>query len=121
MSIETPTDIPTATPIQMRAITHHRYGTADVLRAAHLPRPVFGDNQVLVRVRAAGLDRGTEHLLTGKPYAVRLAMGLRARISWSFPRGRVGRRAGSTLGCVAAVYHDSNLHKPAGARSVTFR
>ncbi|WP_415839473.1 NAD(P)-dependent alcohol dehydrogenase, partial [Nocardioides zeicaulis] len=32
---------------------------------------------VLVRVRAAGLDRGTEHLLTGKPYAVRLARGLR--------------------------------------------
>lgn len=28
-------------------------------------------------VAAAGLDRGTEHLMTGKPYAVRLAMGIR--------------------------------------------
>ncbi|MBD3926392.1 NAD(P)-dependent alcohol dehydrogenase [Nocardioides cavernae] len=61
----------------MRAITQYRYGTSDVLRAAHVPRPVVGDGQVLVRVRAAGLDRGTEHLLTGKPYAVRLAVGLR--------------------------------------------
>lgn len=61
----------------MRAITQSRYGTADVLRAAHVPRPVVGEGQVLVRVGAAGLDRGTEHLLTGKPYAVRLAAGLR--------------------------------------------
>jgi NADPH:quinone reductase-like Zn-dependent oxidoreductase len=75
MSTETAADIPTATPIPMRAITQYRYGAADVLRAAHLPRPIAGDGQVLVRVRAAGLDRGTEHLLTGKPYAVRLAMG----------------------------------------------
>jgi len=104
MSIETPTDIPTATPIQMRAITHHRYGTADVLRAAHLPRPVFGDNQVLVRVRAAGLDRGTEHLLTGKPYAVRLAMGLRR------PKNPVPGR--DVAGIVAEVGADVVGFKP---------
>lgn len=66
-----------APPATMRAVTHDRYGTADVLRVAHIPRPVVGDGQVLVRVRAAGLDRGTEHLLTGKPYAARLATGLR--------------------------------------------
>ncbi|TGN66908.1 NAD(P)-dependent alcohol dehydrogenase [Nocardioides eburneiflavus] len=61
----------------MRAITQSRYGHAEVLRVAHVPRPVVSEGQILVRVRAAGLDRGTEHLLTGKPYAVRLAMGLR--------------------------------------------
>ena len=66
MSIHTPTDIPIARPRSMRAITQYRYGTSDVLRAAHVPRPVAGDGQVLVRVRAAGLDRGTEHLLTGR-------------------------------------------------------
>ena len=77
MSTTTPTDGPSTCRSPMRAITQYSYGTADVLRAAHLPRPVAGDGQVLVRVRAAGLDRGTEHLLTGKPYAVRLAMGLR--------------------------------------------
>ena len=72
MTIDTPTR-----PNSMRAITQYRYGTSDVLRAAHVPRPVVGNGQVLVRVRAAGLDRGTEHLLTGKPYAVRLATGVR--------------------------------------------
>ena len=81
MSTDTPATTATPTaharPGQMRAVIQHRYGTADVLRAAHVPRPVVGDGQVLVRVRAAGLDRGTEHLLTGKPYAVRLAMGVR--------------------------------------------
>lgn len=68
----------TATPTdRMRAITQTRYGNSDVLRLAQLPRPVVRDDQVLIRVHAAGLDRGTEHLMTGKPYAVRLASGLR--------------------------------------------
>jgi NADPH:quinone reductase-like Zn-dependent oxidoreductase len=61
----------------MRAITQSRYGNSDVLRLAQLPRPGVRDDQVLVRVHAAGLDRGTEHLMTGKPYAVRLASGIR--------------------------------------------
>jgi NADPH:quinone reductase-like Zn-dependent oxidoreductase len=61
----------------MRAITHTRYGNSDVLRLAQVPRPIVRDDQVLIRVHAAGLDRGTEHLMTGKPYAVRLASGIR--------------------------------------------
>ena len=81
MSTDTPTKTATAStkapPDTMRAVTQYRYGTADVLHTAHVQRPVAGEGQVLVRVRAAGLDRGTEHLLTGKPYAVRLAMGVR--------------------------------------------
>lgn len=61
----------------MQAITQSRYGTSDVLELALLPRPEVRADHVLVRVHAAGLDRGTEHLMTGKPYAVRLACGLR--------------------------------------------
>lgn len=61
----------------MKAITQDRYGTSEVLRLDRVPRPVIGDDEVLVEVRAAGLDRGTEHLMTGKPYAARLAIGLR--------------------------------------------
>jgi NADPH:quinone reductase-like Zn-dependent oxidoreductase len=61
----------------MRAITQSRYGTSDVLRLTDVARPSVGPNEVLVRVHAAGLDRGTEHLMTGKPYAMRLALGLR--------------------------------------------
>src|SRR4051794_879098 len=60
----------------MRAITQARYGGFDVLRLADVPRPVIGDTQVLIRVHAAGLDRGTEHLMTGKPYAMRLGFGI---------------------------------------------
>jgi NADPH:quinone reductase-like Zn-dependent oxidoreductase len=66
----------TLTDRTMRAVLQHRYGTADVLRFGRVPRPVIGDHDVLVQVRAAGLDRGTEHLITGKPYAMRLATGL---------------------------------------------
>src|ERR1039457_6937494 len=40
-------------------------------------KPVIGDDEVLIRVQAAGLDRGTWHLMTGKPYLIRLVSGLR--------------------------------------------
>ena len=62
----------------MRAIVQEAYGDADVLRPAERPLPrALRDDEVLVRVHAAGLDRGTWHLMTGTPYAVRLVMGLR--------------------------------------------
>ena len=60
----------------MSAVLQDHYGTAEVLRLGRVPRPVIGDRDVLVEVRAAGLDRGTEHLITGKPYAMRLALGM---------------------------------------------
>ena len=60
----------------MRAIVQDGYGTPEVLRLGRRPVPVIGENDVLIEVRAAGLDRGTEHLVSGKPYAVRLAMGM---------------------------------------------
>ena len=56
----------------MRAVVQDTYGTADVLRLAQIDRPEVAANEVLVSVLAAGLDRGTEHLLTGKPYAMRV-------------------------------------------------
>ncbi|CAA9364704.1 MAG: probable oxidoreductase, Zn-binding [uncultured Nocardioidaceae bacterium] len=61
----------------MRAITQDRYGSSEVLRVAQVARPAVVDDQVLIRVHAAGLDRGTEHLMTGKPYAMRLGFGVR--------------------------------------------
>lgn len=62
----------------MRAIVQKEYGTADVLRVAEIDRPVIEAGEVLVQVRAAGLDRDTWHLMAGMPYAARLAVGLRA-------------------------------------------
>ncbi len=63
---------------RMRAIIQTAYGTAGVLRPAEVERPAIGADEVLVEVRAAGLDRGTWHLMAGKPYAARLVTGLRA-------------------------------------------
>jgi NADPH:quinone reductase-like Zn-dependent oxidoreductase len=56
----------------MQAIVQDSYGSPDVLRLARIDRPAIADNQVLVRVHAAGLSRGTWHLMTGRPYLMRL-------------------------------------------------
>jgi NADPH:quinone reductase-like Zn-dependent oxidoreductase len=61
----------------MRAIVQDRYGDADVLRSGRVARPEPADDQLLVRVHAAGLDRGTWHLMTGRPVLLRLAFGVR--------------------------------------------
>jgi NADPH:quinone reductase-like Zn-dependent oxidoreductase len=62
----------------MKAIVRERYGPADVLRLADVERPGIGDEEVLVRVRAAGLDRGVWHIMAGLPYLIRIAgYGLR--------------------------------------------
>lgn len=66
-----------STPSTMRAIVRDRYGAAEVLRLDQVPVPEPADDEVLVRVRAAGLDRGAEHMMTGTPYAMRLVTGLR--------------------------------------------
>jgi NADPH:quinone reductase-like Zn-dependent oxidoreductase len=62
----------------MRAITLDTYGEADVLHLTEIPRPEPADTEVLLRVHAAGLDRGVWHLMTGRPYLARLAFGFRA-------------------------------------------
>src|SRR5687768_4916632 len=61
----------TASPPRMRAIVQEAYGSADVLHPGMVERPSITDREVLVQVRAAGLDRGTWHLMAGLPYAVR--------------------------------------------------
>jgi NADPH:quinone reductase-like Zn-dependent oxidoreductase len=61
----------------MKAVIQNRYGTSEVLHVGDVPIPEPRDDQVLIKVHAAGLDRGTEHLMTGKPYAMRMATGLR--------------------------------------------
>jgi NADPH:quinone reductase-like Zn-dependent oxidoreductase len=63
---------------RMRAIVQKEYGTADVFAVAQIERPMIAADEVLVQVHAAGLDRGTWHLMAGMPYAARLVAGLRA-------------------------------------------
>jgi 2-desacetyl-2-hydroxyethyl bacteriochlorophyllide A dehydrogenase len=56
----------------MKAIVQDTYGPADVLELRDISKPEVGDNEVLVRVQAAGVERGVWHLMTGKAYLIRL-------------------------------------------------
>jgi NADPH:quinone reductase-like Zn-dependent oxidoreductase len=60
----------------MKAVVHSQYGSPEVLQVTTLERPVPQKNEVLIRVKAAGLDYGQWHLMAGKPYVFRLATGL---------------------------------------------
>jgi len=62
----------------MTAVVQPSYGTSEILRVEQVDRPTIGPGEVLVQVHAAGLDRGTWHLMTGRPYIGRVALGLRA-------------------------------------------
>jgi NADPH:quinone reductase-like Zn-dependent oxidoreductase len=63
----------------MKAIVRDTYGSADVLELRDIDKPEIADDEVLVRVHAAGMDRGVWHVMTGLPYPIRLAgYGLRA-------------------------------------------
>jgi NADPH:quinone reductase-like Zn-dependent oxidoreductase len=92
----------------MKAITQDRYGSADVLTLADVDRPVVGDDGVLVRVRAAGVGPEVWHLMTGRPYFVRLlGFGLRR------PKARVVGR--DVAGSVEAVGKDVTGFQPGDA------
>jgi NADPH:quinone reductase-like Zn-dependent oxidoreductase len=63
----------------MKAIVQDTYGSTDVLELRDIDKPEIADDDVLVRMHAAGVDRGVWHVMTGLPYPVRLASyGLRA-------------------------------------------
>jgi NADPH:quinone reductase-like Zn-dependent oxidoreductase len=57
----------------MHAIVHRKYGTPDVLAYEEIERPVPGDEDLLVRVHAAGASIGDHIIVTGKPYLIRLS------------------------------------------------
>jgi NADPH:quinone reductase-like Zn-dependent oxidoreductase len=64
----------------MTAIVQDEYGSTpeEVLRLEAVDRPVIGEDEVLVRVRASSVDRGTWHVMAGLPYPIRVAgFGLR--------------------------------------------
>jgi len=78
--------VPAADPTTMQAITQNRYGTVpeDVMRLDQVTTPGIGDDEVLMQVRAAAVDRGTWHMMAGQPYLMRLlGFGFRG------PRNRV--------------------------------
>jgi NADPH:quinone reductase-like Zn-dependent oxidoreductase len=80
----------------MDAIVQRRYGSADTWHLTRSPVPVAGPEEVLVRVHAAGVHRGTWHLMTGRPRLLRvLGFGLR--------RPRIPVPGTELAGIVAAI------------------
>nr|WP_123678870.1 NAD(P)-dependent alcohol dehydrogenase [Couchioplanes caeruleus] len=88
----------------MRAVVQERYGPTpeDVLGHGRITRPAIGPDDVLVRVHATAVDRGTWHLMAGLPYPVRAAgFGMR-RPKHANP----GRSLAGTVAAVGAAVAD---------------
>ncbi|KRE82372.1 NADPH:quinone reductase [Arthrobacter sp. Soil764] len=80
----------------MKAIVQDVYGSADVLELRDIARPEPADGEVLIRVRAAGVDQGVWHLMTGLPYLVRL-------FGYGLKKPKVPVRGREVAGVVGAV------------------
>ncbi|MEO6144124.1 MAG: alcohol dehydrogenase catalytic domain-containing protein, partial [Dermatophilaceae bacterium] len=79
----------------MKAMVQDTYGTTDVLELREIDRPVIGDDQVLVRVRAAGVNPADWAIMSGLPYIARPVYGL--------PRPKTRVRGTDVAGVVEAV------------------
>jgi NADPH:quinone reductase-like Zn-dependent oxidoreductase len=96
-----------AEAMTMKSIVQDRYGPApeDVLRLAEIDKPTIQRDEVLVRVHAASVDRGTWHVMAGLPYPIRIAgFGLR--------RPKSANPGRSLAGTVQAVGADVTGVKP---------
>ncbi|MFD8560964.1 NAD(P)-dependent alcohol dehydrogenase [Streptosporangium canum] len=81
----------------MKAIVYDEYGSAEVLRHTDVEKPAIGDDEVLVRVRAASINHGDLAAMHGSPALLRLAFGLR------HPRQTIlGRAVAGTVEAVGA-------------------
>ncbi len=61
----------------MKAIVYHNYGSPDVLQCEEIEKPTAGDDEVLIKVRAASINPLDRHLMRGEPYIIRAMTGLR--------------------------------------------
>jgi len=83
---------------QMKAIVQDRYGSPDALELREVGKPVADDNEVLVRVHAAGVNAYDWHLMRGDPYLARVTLG--------FGRPKMKIRGRDFAGRVEAVGRD---------------
>jgi NADPH:quinone reductase-like Zn-dependent oxidoreductase len=61
----------------MKAIVYHNYGSSDVLKCEEIEKPTAGDDEVLIRVRAASVNPLDWRMMKGAPFIARLLFGLR--------------------------------------------
>lgn len=91
----------------MKAIVQHIYGGPEVLALADVETPAPGDDDVRIRVRAAGVNRGDWYVLRGEPYLLRLSAGFRGP--------RVVIRGRDVAGEVEAVGRNVTRFRPGDA------
>ena len=60
----------------MKAIVYQNYGSPDILRCEEIDKPTPGDNEVLIKVRAASVNPLDWKLMKGGPLIVRILLGL---------------------------------------------
>lgn len=71
--VQSPTsDTSSTRGVKMRAIVQDAYGSSNVLRLAEIDLPEIAADEVLIDVTSAGMDRGTWHVMAGKPYLMRI-------------------------------------------------
>jgi len=87
----------------VKAIVYSAYGTADVLQLVENEKPTPADDEVLVKIHAASINAPDWRFLSGRPYAMRLAFGLRK------PKMRPGT---DMAGTVEAVGKNVTQFKP---------
>jgi NADPH:quinone reductase-like Zn-dependent oxidoreductase len=80
----------------MKAIVQDKYGSADVLEPRDVEIPQPGDDDLLIRVHAAGVDPGVWHLMTGQPYLVRV-------MGFGFRKPKIRIRGTDAAGTVEAA------------------
>src|SRR3989449_6605777 len=61
----------------MKAVVQDAYGTSEVLELRDIAKPEMGEGDVIVRVRAAGVNPGDWAIMCGLPYIARPVYGLR--------------------------------------------
>jgi len=89
----------------MKAIAQDRYGDASVLVLQDIEPPKPADGEVLVRVKAAGVDPGVWHLMTGVPYLMRV-------IGFGFRRPKVPVRGLALAGVVETTGKGASRFRP---------
>jgi NADPH:quinone reductase-like Zn-dependent oxidoreductase len=100
----------------MKAVVQRCYGSPDVLALEDVAKPAPGDDEVLVKVRAASVNPVDWHALRGKPYVMRLGSGL--------GRPQISRIGTDFAGTVEAVGKNVTRFQPGddvfGARKGAF-
>ena len=88
----------------MKAIAQDRYGSAEVLHLREIDKPTIGEQHVLVRVRAAGVNIADWAIMSGLPYVARPVYGLR--------KPKNGVRGTDLAGIVEAIGPGVTRFKP---------